>query len=167
MHWTLNKTFLSAAVVLVVGAVVLGFMEIGSPAKNRLIALDNRRVSDLYNIANVIVGAKNGPKGATTTLPVSMEEVKALSSYSVLATSDPSGAPYTYRVTGTSTFELCATFDIEQKADATQPGYAPADYTFWDHPAGNHCFSFSSGKYPPYYYSNNSYPIAPTPAPLL
>jgi hypothetical protein len=47
---------------------------------------------------------------------------------------DPAtGAPYEYRVTGPSSFELCATFD------------GPRDEDFmarWNHAAGRHCFEF-------------------------
>jgi hypothetical protein len=49
---------------------------------------------------------------------------------------DPeSGAPYTYQVTGESTFKVCATF-----AQARDRASDPA----WNHPAGRHCFDFDA-----------------------
>jgi hypothetical protein len=58
-----------------------------------------------------------------------------------LSLKDPeTGQPYTYRVTGKTTYELCATFSLERKSEQN---------VFWNHPAGEHCFTINVLDPPP------------------
>ncbi len=151
------------ALVAVVVVVIVGFLKIGSPAQNRLIALDSQRLSDLYQLANAAY--QTAYKSTTTSpFPTSIEELASSSPYYGLALADEEGRPYVYHLTSSSTFELCATFETEQKATIPQRAMrGPVDPNFWDHPKGDHCFTFVRGKYPPYFY-RDYYPSSPSPS---
>jgi hypothetical protein len=123
------------ATAVVVATVVWGLLEVGLPQTRRLERLDERRVEDLRALVRAIqarVRDPGRPGRLARSLPRTLEEVAAQARDTRLALRDPgTGEPYLYRVTGETTYELCATF-------AQACASAPA--AFWDHPAGRHCF---------------------------
>ncbi|MDD5623938.1 MAG: hypothetical protein PHI23_04490, partial [Candidatus Peribacteraceae bacterium] len=119
-------------------ALVCGGWFVGSPGQERLRKLDEQRVSDLQALANGVydVVYKGLPYDSSTplseSLPATVKEVIAKSG--VTRVNDPqTGEPYIYRVISSSRFEVCAVFAL--------PGVHSYD-SFWDHSAGEQCFSF-------------------------
>jgi hypothetical protein len=123
-----NWSFAVAAPALVVFGVIVGFVQIGSPAGQRSASEDARRLSDLSTLA---VGMHT--KWLTRShgqndfvLPDTIQDLQSAN------TADPiSGQAYDYaRLSGTS-YRLCASFSQPSPADV------PAQ---WRHKAGLACF---------------------------
>jgi hypothetical protein len=116
-------------------AIVLGLLNLGGPANQRLVQADNKRVANLVTIAYQVDGKWNS---FNHTLPSSMEGLPA----SLL--SDPSTQqPYEYHARGPNQYELCATFDRDNRKDAPTP-----QNTFWNHPKGRFCFALDPSQSP-------------------
>lgn len=114
-----------AAMAVVVAVLALGFLRLGSPAHQREITADARRVSDLRAIAFQIHASAPPP---------------------ALRFKDPvTGAPYEYRAKAGTEYELCATFAAE--GDETSEQWA-ATSDFWRHPKGRYCYQLDSSKTP-------------------
>jgi hypothetical protein len=122
--------FAGAAIALVLLAVGAGVYVMGSPSENRARRLDERRVNDLRDWTRAVDSFWTANK----QLPSSLAEVKRQQAWSYLAEYDTAtGRPYDYNATGTSTYQLCATFDR-----ASNPDGARRD-PIWDHAAGRVC----------------------------
>ena len=127
----MNKTsfgylMIAAFVCVALAAVVGGIALTGLPAEQRLIALDKKRVGDLrwLELAVRRYQTRNG------VLPASLAVISA---ERVAHLSDPvTEEPYTYRVTGERSFQLCAIF--ARRNDKT------SRYPFKAHEQGFHCF---------------------------
>ena len=103
--------------------VILGFTGTGGPWHQRVLSVDERRVTDLRTTATRLseIYAKN--KALPGSLPSGTDV-------------DPTTQkPYTYTPLGGSRFELCATFDEE---DITGTDL------FWRHPAGPKCYTIDA-----------------------
>ncbi len=114
------------ALASIIGGVVL----IGTPAEQRLVALDKKRVGDLNRLGNAVrrYQTRNGD------LP---ESLAVISDEWVAHISDPvTGDPYTYRVTGERSFQLCGVF--AQNADTSQKRVSYG--RFKAHGQGLYCF---------------------------
>ena len=164
-----NTLFLIAAIVLVVAVLVTGFILLGSPSKQRSIALDARRVQDLQTLANQINeysrqhALELRASSTSSTSPASLQDIVSYTTKygSKLVMSDPiSNIPYEYRKTGERDYELCAEFATDSKDSNTRNNYYPSPYggTLWEHPAGRHCFTFAINKSP---YDGSLYPEVP------
>jgi len=139
----MHRRFGAAGATLAFATVVWGVIVVGSPVSERQRKLDERRTGDLRTIEAAInricLGpsesrAKGPPRELAKPLPTSLGEVAA----GAVATRPPvrdsaTGADYEYRVTGPSSFELCAVFDRARDEDGEAR---------WNHPAGRHCFAF-------------------------
>ena len=114
--------FVCVALASIIGGVAL----IGTPAEQRLIALDKKRVGDLRRLDNAVRSyhRRNG------NLP---ESLAAISADWVAHIADPvTRETYTYRVTGERSYQICAVF---ARADDE-----PVPYRFKAHAKGFHCF---------------------------
>jgi hypothetical protein len=125
----------------VAGAVVAGFVLAGSPARQRLVRTDLRRISDLSTLQNEIVNYYR----AKNALPQSLDQLtNSISGYRSL--NDPqSQRPYEYRMTGPQSFQLCADFSLpskEQNSKGNPPYSTPgvSDWN-WSHGSGRECFT--------------------------
>lgn len=134
------------AIVLVAGLVL-----VGSPAQQRKVRFDAQRVSDLQSLQGQIVNYFT----STGQLPATQAQLAdSISGYT--APLDPATQqPYDYRVTGTYSFELCASFESVGTDDTnrsyTAPIAVPTDAAAgkvigdlsgsWTHPAGHTCFA--------------------------
>lgn len=154
-------------------AISYSFMIIGSPAKQRQLRLDNRRVEDLQNIQSQVINFWQQKE----KLPANLEELKnPLTGYSLPVEPEfEKGKKYEYVVKGPMTFELCATFSQpipkgwreygEGGIYPTMPYYqkdmmGASSYPYpgggvnesWEHEAGRTCFERTIDKdiYPPY-----------------
>ena len=159
--------------VLVLVGVIYSFSVMGSPAKQRQLRLDERRIGDLqtiqYQVINFWQQKEKLPKNLT-------ELVTPLSGVSLPVPPEvEKGEKYEYEVLGTLNFKLCATFAlpipkgwVEYKGGGGIPmPYFPTSerdvavsYPYpgggvnesWDHQAGRTCFERTIDKdiYPPY-----------------
>jgi hypothetical protein len=131
-----------AATVAVVTVVILGFRVLGSPANQRLVQADLRRVHTLANLANQInLRSSQGTRALPANLETFPKETKQ----------DPiGGKPFVYHTKSNDEYELCASFATDNR---DSPAANTADP--WIHPRGEYCFPFrASGLVPmaPYSY---------------
>jgi hypothetical protein len=143
------RRFLAAtAIVLVTGAVVLGFSLAGSPATARLQRLDDKRVEDLRavhrTIQKMVTKRENGTLKVIRALPKSLDEVAKYQQTQQggrrLELRDPqTGEEYAYAATGEKTYELSARFDLLRERETD---------LFWNHAAGKQTFSFKAESPP-------------------
>jgi hypothetical protein len=143
----LHRGYGAIAAAIAAVTVVGGIAFVGSPVSERLRKLDGQRVEDLRGIRSAADRYCLGPNarrpdGAppvmVNPIPASLDELARLAVEERPNVADPAtGEPYGWRVTGDSSFEVCATFD------------APRDEPFeveWNHPAGRACFTFDLVK---------------------
>jgi hypothetical protein len=159
----------------VVILVILSFMVMGSPAQQRTLRMDDRRVQDLQTIQYQVINYWQQKE----KLPEKIENIaNPLSGFSLPV--DPEfekGLKYEYIKTGDLSFQLCSTFSADMPkgwreyssgggiaypvatdTGATSPvkdmypypGYGVNDS--WDHKIGRTCFDRTIDKdiYPPY-----------------
>jgi hypothetical protein len=117
---TVNRFFAVLAVVVVAAGLVLAFVVIGPPSHTRSVALDKRRVADLYAIGET-VRERFKQRALPAALPAS-----------VLLRDPETHAPYGYRRIDAHRYELCATFATASEADAAQSTFR--------HAAGRSCY---------------------------
>jgi len=148
-----NKVWCSAAVIIALGSMVLGFFIMGSPFAARERRFDDERVSGLQGIQWQIVNYWQ----MKSTLPESLSELDdSLSGYR--APSDPeTGEPYEYEQAAEGlSFNLCAEFNRstigEKERLAGRGGFYPkampmydgsvssGEPESWEHEAGRFCF---------------------------
>jgi len=119
--------------VAVIGVVVLGFANIGTPRTQRILRADQKRVQDLYQLSMQV---NTRWKANGNTLPQHLDELRGV------ALSDPmTRATYEYRVKDGSQYELCATFSA-----ASRPNDAVRARDVWAHPGGHHCYSLDASQ---------------------
>ncbi len=127
-----------AALVIIVGSIVWGFMVLGSPHTQRLYKYDEQKVNDLMMIHSEVMNYYS-MRGA---LPESLAD---LNQAYYLPKADPqTSKPYEYKKTGALTYDLCAEFNRET-LNRNNPSLAHPDYFYgnasWVHPAGYYCVS--------------------------
>jgi hypothetical protein len=102
--------FAGLALAGVVLALVVGFSDVGNPAHMRALGNDQRRVRSLADIADSIHENHSGASGA----PNSLVDIGRLNSR--LETTDPAtGSTYDYVKLKNAAYELCATFETEDR----------------------------------------------------
>lgn len=157
-----------AGIVLVLAAIVGGFLAVGSPGTQRALRFDQRRVNDLSNLQWQIINHWQ-TKGS---LPASLDDLDdSISGYKVPL--DPeTDAEYGYVRKANTTFELCATFSRATEDNRGRGEFGggggfgiarPSSIYFpvpdidnnWEHDKGNVCFE---RKIDP-----DKYPIQPKP----
>lgn len=154
-----GKTVLSyVGLVIVMASIVVGFITVGSPTKQRNIRFDNQRISDLQSIQSNVVSSWQ-QKGK---LPEKLGDLNdAL--YGITIPSDPEdSSDYVYNVKSDKSFEVCAKFALKSEDtkgrgtygagygyDVSYPTYV-GDTTNWKHEAGLACFTrtIDPDKYP-------------------
>lgn len=159
-----------ASVILVILVIVYSFIIMGSPAKQRLLRLDDRRVSDLQSIQYQVINYWQQKE----KLPTSLSDLSnPISSFSIPV--DPEfekGKVYEYIPKDKLSFELCATFSLDMPKGWQEYNYgrgiipmvsekdiAVSSYPYrgganesWDHKIGRTCFTRTIDKdiYPPF-----------------
>jgi len=136
MMW--RKVFSAVGLIAVVASIIIGFVIVGSPAKQRALRFDDQRVNDLMGIQSQIVSYWQ----SKAALPVTLADLNdSISGY--IAPNDPdTQGPYEYSVLATSTaplsFELCATFNMASQAQNLSET--------WNHDIGRTCFTRNIDK---------------------
>ena len=145
------KIFGWAVTGIVLVAIIVGFVIVGAPSKERKRGFDRQRIRDLNELTTCI----NGYAQKYRRLPSSLNELKDTATYSYCAKEkDPeTQKPYTYRViTHPKTngivydgeFELCANFALESKEETNEEGkfsyFMNNRSNRWEnHSAGRNC----------------------------
>jgi len=163
---TTKNIFAILGIVITLLAVVLGFIVVGSPTKQRNLRFDNTRVSDLGNIQWQIINHWQ-QKGSLPTTLTDLND--SLSGY-IVPTDPETKAVYGYKISTTNSklgFELCADFSLATPDNKGRGDYygntgysiAPdAMYSVgypdgdnnWKHSASKSCFTraIDPDKYP-------------------
>lgn len=125
-----------AAVVAVAG---IGFYLSGTPNAARARKLDEQRVNQLQQISYAVQNYYSA-KGA---LPVTLDDVKNQQFAYIESATDPiTKGAYAYRVTSSTGYELCATFQTDNAKERASFGNT------WRHSIGNTCFSRQANSAP-------------------
>jgi hypothetical protein len=131
-----------AAAAVVVTALLIGFGVAGTPAAQRRIEADRRRVQDLRAIAMAVHSWHQRPANSAQALPSTLPE---LTGKGVLRsqTLDPETARlYEYQVKPKNQYELCAVFSEPQEEDQVR------QTQFWYHGKGRTCFTLDAATQP-------------------
>lgn len=128
---TANRVVAIAITVVVIIAALAGLYLSGSPAEQRLLRMDERRIRDLNQLANAVqrYWQEQG------RMPADLEQLVDGRRLNKLPVDPDSGEAYEY-VAGDKNFSLCAQFDRATPDSGT--------IEFWQHPAGEHCFAFDT-----------------------
>jgi hypothetical protein len=127
------------SVVVVIAALVSGFLIMGTPGDQRLIRYDQTKVNDLSSIQNQIVYDYWQPK---RTLPTTLNELNDAVTGFQVPTDSQTGASYEYRKISDLQFELCANFNKPSVKNGSSPAYPAGQVnSVWDHQSGRQCFT--------------------------
>jgi len=131
-----NILIASALVVVVLAVVIIGVILLDSPAQERLRRLDERRVSDLREIAYAVdvYWTREG------TVPSSLEELLNEREYYEELFDPETGEPYEYRALSSNIYELCAVFSRDAAIDDRDYLYQ----SLWFHGSGRQCFQLEA-----------------------
>ncbi len=125
----------SAVVVTLI--VVFGFLQLGTPRRQREMRADSQRVMQLYNLSSQI---RNYWSVHGSQLPSSLDDMPGVRQVEPVTHSH-----YEY-IPGTgSQYRLCANFTEAQQSQGT---YNDSD--IWNHTAGHYCFSLDTKGVTPY-----------------
>jgi hypothetical protein len=133
-----NRLFAAAALAAAVFGIVVGFVQLGSPALQRSISQDARRLFDLSTLAQ---GQHTRWLALTREqrefrLPATIADLQATRSDAGIV--DPvTGIAYEYRPAGGTEYILCAAFAAP--SDANVPAR-------WRHPQGHACFTLDASR---------------------
>ena len=134
------KIFVVAVVLSVLLTVGYGIYVVGAPTTQRLVRLDQQRVSDLQNISFAISSYWDRNK----ELPPSLEALQG-PQYFVQSIQDPeTSQPYEYHILNEDTYELCATFKTNSTQNYEGPPQ-PFSERVWNHGIGRGCFQLQAG----------------------
>lgn len=151
-------------IVIVLIAIIFGFVAVGSPSKQRAIRFDNQRVNDLSNIQWQVLNYWQ-TKGV---LPTTLDSLKDSISGNTIPTDPENKSVYVYNIKGDKKFEICATFSLKtidtkgqgkygggisySRDSIAYPHYPGSNENdTWLHEAGRTCFerTIDPERYPP------------------
>lgn len=145
---SLHRSYALGTIAVVALTIVYGLFMAGSPGTERQRKIDAQRISDIRTIADATLSIVYGkdrwsrpiPAPATLTLHPLPETLKRIVTETVsqrVPMTDPEDMPYQYRIDDRTHFSVCTAFHFDD-----QEQYAP----FWDHPAGEYCYTFDTGE---------------------
>ena len=140
-HTRLIKIFGTISIIIVLASIVAGFVYVGSPAQQRKLRFDEQRIQNLQAIQWQVINYWQ-QKGKLPSQIADLHD--SISNFSI--PQDPqTQAPYAYSQTNTTTFKLCAQFDlisVKNNNGATMPQPYPVmnGQDNWQHAAGLVCF---------------------------
>jgi len=138
-----SRGFAVAAALAVFATFSIGLAVAGTPAKQRQMEADRKRVEDLRNIAAAVKMWHE----ADSTIPPTLADLLN-KKRSVPRMTDPeTSVAYEYLPKQGTAYELCANFLWEDRPDASRRGYSP---NFWEHGKGRGCFALDASKAVPY-----------------
>ena len=119
-----------AVIAIVAVAVIAGLIVSGSPAEQRRLRADDRRVDDLQRLSGTIRRYYN----ETESLPPDLGTLVDGWALSGIPLDPETEAEYEYEIVTGNTYRLCADFSRESRTNA------PRD--FWTHGSGRQCYAF-------------------------
>ena len=130
----LARIYFYATSVVLLLVIIIGITQIEAPGQVRLRKQDDVRIQHLSELESQV----NFYAQTNQSLPADLSMVTLRDD----AKLDPvTGVPYEYRVTGATTFELCATFETSNKTGSDAEPYPQYYYgSPWLHDAGATCF---------------------------
>lgn len=136
-----GDAWVAAGVSLVVAVIlVLGFLNIGGPGRQRALRADRRRVQDIAQLATRV----------TTKWRLDHSLPQRIENIPTTALDDPvTRRPYDYHPKQGDQYEICATFSF-----ATEKNEANGQFSEWMHPAGYFCYQLNASQQysiPPFY----------------
>ncbi len=139
-HEAQSKQYGMVAAIVMVVAIVAGYMHIEKPGEVRERALDERQLTDLGAIQSQVVNHY-------VTMNALPENLNSLKLGEVLPTAPQGRAAYSYQKTGNSSFDVCATFAYP--SDPNRYTYIPyydmnsviKNPDDWSHGSGEWCFT--------------------------
>jgi hypothetical protein len=139
-----DQTFAAVATAAVVVGVVAGFWVLGTPGRQRQIAADRQRISDINAISQTL-HQQYIDRNDTFTLPTSLSDTENRN--------DPvTNQPYTYERLSDQTYQLCAEFATDSSTYPFSNRPQVPETQRWEHPEGQHCFEFDVTEVPAGYY---------------
>lgn len=133
---SVRKEFLYGAPILVLAAIVFGFVIMGSPSAVRSLRFDERRVGDLQTIQWQIVSYSQQKNMVPKSLAVLEDSISGYRN----PTDPRTGEAYQFVPGEGRTFTLCATFERPSVSTSVAKPYAPIGEDTWNHEAGKKCF---------------------------
>ena len=140
----MNRNILAASLstVAVIALVILGFVALGGPKKQRLRRSDLIKVQEIAKLAEQI---QQTWRGSTQGLPPNLDKFPES-----LKKDRATNTLFNYRPKGGAQYEVCASFATDSHGE---PQSNVAD--MWLHPSGDYCFQFNATQpvpQPPYFY---------------
>lgn len=127
------KLFSIIVTTVIVGLIIIALILVGSPEDERQRRFDEQRIQDLQQIR---FNAIDAFYRENERLPDSLEETRAATPMPGITFLDPvTEELYQYTRVSSSTYELCAIFDMPSEAETIK--YDP----FWEHGADHTCFT--------------------------
>lgn len=154
-YWTMHtkqaRSIGIALTVLALSTVGAGFLIIGSPLDIRSMRFDDQKQNDLSTIQWQVVNYWQSKQ----KLPTALTDLTDTISGTTIPVDPQSGAPYTYQVTGTLSFKVCAVFNRAgntPSSGGTPYPLAAGSNDNWQHVAGQTCFNrtIDPQRYPPF-----------------
>ncbi|MDO8620413.1 MAG: DUF5671 domain-containing protein [bacterium] len=142
--------FLFGTPLLVLGAIVYGFIVMGSPSAQRSLRFDDQRLSELQSIQWQVVNFWQ-QKGR---MPVTLTEMEDSISGWRVSVDPATKAPYEFIPGEKNTFKLCAVFERQSTSfspSSTKPYPSVIAGENWQHGVGRTCFdrTIDPEFYPP------------------
>jgi membrane protein YqaA with SNARE-associated domain len=132
-----NRSFALAAAAMVGFGVVVGFLQIGSPAVQRSASEDTRRLSDLSSLAQLLHGRWLTRGQKDFVLPTTIRDLQRTGLAGAGLVDPVNGRTYGYAPLQGTAYRLCAEFSRPSTPDV--PGE-------WRHPAGTACFALDASE---------------------
>lgn len=135
------KIFTRGVMVVVVAAIVAGFVFSGSPFEQRKRKADEKRIQNLQYIQQEVINYWL----AKDVLPEKLSDMEDATRGVSIPKDALSGAEYEYSVGSPEDFVFCAMFDLPSDSRLSEKTF-PADPYFraqnqnWSHPSGRTCF---------------------------
>lgn len=126
---TSGRIALAGAVFIVVAAVIAGLVISGSPARQRMLRLDDRRLDDLQRISRSIERYYRETEAVPTDLDVLVNGWISAG----LPRDPETDDDYDYEVETGYRYQLCADFALASRETEASG--------FWSHEPGYQCFS--------------------------
>jgi hypothetical protein len=126
----LDRIFIAVASLLVIAGIAIAFRAIGPPSHGREIAIDEKRLDDIRDIASRLRTRYNDTGDLPARLPSNFIR-------------DPvTNQPYEYHRIDRNHFTLCAVFAVPSEPDNS------GGTAFWTHGAGRTCFNLDQSPEP-------------------
>src|SRR3989344_4135921 len=147
-----NRFMALLSLIIVVAAIVAGFMLMGSPFTQRERRFDEQKIQDLQTLQWQVISHWQ----TRGFLPESLALMKGVGKGDVVPRDPQTGEAYDYRVTGPRTFELGASFNQPTPVNRPPANSRPASWAInemenWTHETGRVCFerTIDPVAYPP------------------